>query len=460
MLRVSRQILLRLWRRPGTRFVPAVDGLMTAHLLSSRAGKPPHPYRHSTPKGWRWDSARASLRLPTPRAVGWGTRRIPWRPPPTGFTVPWGRPWPPDLTPAKKDAASPFPRSDGPNPFSQLPWRKNRRTRSLSPSRCASSPFLRHRLRAKLSAWTSLGASRKVQRWIREGVTPEFKRTPRPFHLGVSCETATPAQRAFLLQEKERLISVGAWEKATCKKYVSRAFLVPKPGGWRLVVDLRWLNQHCKDFGFRYETLKVLSTTARKGDYFFSFDLQDGFYQIGLHPDYRKFFTVELPDGDCVQFASLPMGWNASPYIFCKTMAVWVQHARNPGLRARIPRSGEQRRLVWYHPPARRPGMRILPYVDDFLVSCRDVGSAYLMRHRVSILLDRLGLVRHPDKGQWTPTQVIDHLGLRVDSVRGLFMVTPKRVERIKQMAKALITMATSRARVVPTRQIASFFVV
>ena len=101
--------------------------------------------------------------------------------------------------------------------------------------------------------------------------------------------------------------------------------------------------------------------------------------------------------------------------------------------------------------------MRILPYVDDFLVSCRDVGSAYLMRHRVSILLDRLGLVRHPDKGQWTPTQVIDHLGLRVDSVRGLFMVTPKRVERIKQMAKALITMASSRARVVPTRQIASF---
>ena len=139
-----------------------------AHFLSSRARVPSHPVRHSAPKGWRWDSAAASLRPPTPRAVGWGTRRIPWRPPGDGLRIPWGRPRA-DLTPATEDVASPSTRSVGPNPFSQLPWRKKLRERSLSPSRCASSPFLRHRLRAKLSAWTSLGASLKVQRWIREG---------------------------------------------------------------------------------------------------------------------------------------------------------------------------------------------------------------------------------------------------------------------------------------------------
>ena len=190
--------------------------MQSARFLTSRAGVVPPHVRHSTPKGWRWDSAAASLRPPLAKPAGWGTMRLPWR-------LHAGRKW--NISAFLKDAPTPKvydppSTSSERNPLSRAPWR----TRALTPSRCASSPLLRHRLRAKLVSWASLGASLKVQRWIREGVTPEFKRVPKPFHLGVSCESATPAQREFLLQEKERLFSVGAWERATCRKYVSRDF--------------------------------------------------------------------------------------------------------------------------------------------------------------------------------------------------------------------------------------------
>ena len=91
-------------------------------------------------------------------------------------------------------------------------------------------------------------------------------------------------QREWLDNEITRLIAKGAWEPATCRDFVSRAFLVPKPGTnkWRMVVDLRYLNQFVRTGSMKMETLKDLKRLIRKGDYMFSFDLEDGFYALGV----------------------------------------------------------------------------------------------------------------------------------------------------------------------------------
>jgi hypothetical protein len=137
-------------------------------------------------------------------------------------------------------------------------------------------------------------------------------------------------QSEFLAKETTRALAVGAWEPATCDKYVSKVFLVPKPGNkWRLVMDFRWLNSHCVDHTCRFETLKTLNRLAKKGDYMFSFDLQDGYHAIGIAPEDRKYFTFNL-NGRLLQASALPFGWNASPYVFVKTMKVLVQTLRSP----------------------------------------------------------------------------------------------------------------------------------
>eukprot|EP00873_Tetraselmis_striata_P037564 jgi/Tetstr1/457828/TSEL_044373.t1 len=87
---------------------------------------------------------------------------------------------------------------------------------------------------------------------------------------------ATPAQLTFLEGELARFVESGAWKFGTCRKWVSRLFLVPKPGvnQWRCIIDLRVLNSYCVRKRLKLETLLGVRHLAKKGDYMFSFDLR------------------------------------------------------------------------------------------------------------------------------------------------------------------------------------------
>ena len=82
-----------------------------------------------------------------------------------------------------------------------------------------------------------------------------------------------------------------------------------------LVVDLRHLNSFFPKKFMKMETLKHLRHLARKGDWFFSFDLKNGFYAVGIAPEHRQYFTVNIR-GKLNQLAGLPMGWSLSSYYF------------------------------------------------------------------------------------------------------------------------------------------------
>ncbi|KAK3243856.1 hypothetical protein CYMTET_46510 [Cymbomonas tetramitiformis] len=170
--------------------------------------------------------------------------------------------------------------------------------------------------------------------WITHGVKLRWKRgPPPPFDHGVSLRDATRQQQVWLDAEKERLLQNGAWTRATRRSHVSRAFLVPKPGlvmnQWRLVVDFRWLNQWCVKNRVKMETLKKLRRLAKPGDWCFSFDLQDGFHALGIHPDFQRFMQFDL-QGDLLQSSAVPFGWNDAPRVFCKFVRVMVEALRSP----------------------------------------------------------------------------------------------------------------------------------
>eukprot|EP00873_Tetraselmis_striata_P014900 jgi/Tetstr1/435164/TSEL_002620.t1 len=113
-------------------------------------------------------------------------------------------------------------------------------------------------------------------------------------------------------------------------------------------------------------TLLGVRHLTKKGDYMFSFDLQDGFYALGIAEADRDYFTVDVR-GQLYKLASLPMGWSLSPYYFVTLTQVIIIHLRKPepeppSSSTRPTRSKRYlRRTKWR-------GARILPYVDDFLL--------------------------------------------------------------------------------------------
>ncbi|KAK3260584.1 hypothetical protein CYMTET_30464 [Cymbomonas tetramitiformis] len=309
--------------------------------------------------------------------------------------------------------------------------------------------------------------------WITHGVKLRWKRKPPPpFDHGVSLRDATRQQQVWLDAEKERLLENGAWTRATRRSHVSRAFLVPKPGTnkWRLVVDFRWLNQWCVKNRVKMETLKKLRRLAKPGDWCFSFDLQDGFHALGIHPDFQKFMQFDL-QGDLLQCSAMPFGWSDAPRVFCKFVRVMVEALRSPQAaedRREIKRlrDGSAVRQRWSvrrrtggagGDANRHSGMRVLPYMDDFLVLVDSQREGFLRREKVQLVLHRLGLRRNEKKGHWEPTQVVEHLGLEVDLKLGQFRVTERRVHKIHAKAKEILCDAARNRRWIPARRLASF---
>lgn len=192
------------------------------------------------------------------------------------------------------------------------------------------------------------------------------------------------------------------------------------------------------------ETLKRLRLLARRDDWMVSFDLADGFYHVGIHEADRKYFQVAIA-GQLYEFAALPMGWSLSPAIFCAVMSVWTTWARAPAAveaRAAGRRHAKDHRPLVFDPGPegracwrrlRRSGVRILPYVDDFLILGTSPEETRVAQAAVYAALDQLGIARHPTKGWQEPTQVLTHLGLEVDTQRGMFRVHADRAARIRK---------------------------
>jgi hypothetical protein len=144
------------------------------------------------------------------------------------------------------------------------------------------------------------------------------------------------------------------------------------------------------------ETVEGVRHLTRKGDYMFSFDLQDGCYAMSINPVDRDYFTVNVRGQHCI-LAGLPMWWSPSPFFFYKMTPTFVNFLRNPD--PKHPIAQENNYTKTYFGRMRWRDARILPYVADFLHFASTEKEALTLRQRLAQLLDRLGLLRHPTKG-------------------------------------------------------------
>lgn len=112
--------------------------------------------------------------------------------------------------------------------------------------------------------------------------------------------------------------------------------------------------------------------------------------------------------------------------------------------------------LLPLHAAAMQRGLRVLPYVDDFLVCCRP-HQQHEDRDYVAALLLLLGLQRNSTKGVWEFTTELEHLGIGIDSVKCIFFVTAKRVQLLSSGARQLLCEGARNRSLVPRKRLASF---
>ncbi len=265
-------------------------------------------------------------------------------------------------------------------------------------------------LAQRLEAWLTLPSlSRWLTRTIRLGYAIQFARRPPKFN-GV-LETSVAVRNAPVLREEIAvLLAKDAIEPVPPAEmrqgFYSPYFIVPKKGGGlRPILDLRVLNRALHKLPFKMLTHRRMIKCIQPQDWFAAIDLKDAYFHVSILPRHRPFLRFAFEDR-AWQYRVLPFGLSLSPRVFTKV----VEGALTP---------------------LREVGVRILNYLDDWLILAQS--REQLGDHRDLVLrhLSQLGLRVNWEKSKLSPVQRISFLGVELDSVSMTARLTEERAQAV-----------------------------
>ncbi|KAI2663885.1 Transposon Ty3-G Gag-Pol polyprotein [Labeo rohita] len=261
-----------------------------------------------------------------------------------------------------------------------------------------------------LAAWKLLpNVSAWVLHTVERGYRIQFGASPPPFN-GVFPTLVGPEQGLVMEQEVATLLRKEAIEVVPPQfresGFYSRYFIVPKKdGGLRPILDLRLLNRSVMRLKFRMLTVRQVVSQIRSEDWFVTIDLKDAYFHVSILPQHRKFLRFAFR-GEAYQYRVLPFGLALSPRTFTKCVDAALA-------------------------PLRLQGIRILNYIDDWLILAQSEMVA--VRHRDVVLahMKELGLRLNAKKSVLSPVQRTTYLGVVWDSTTMQAQLSPARIESI-----------------------------
>ncbi|KAL0161328.1 hypothetical protein M9458_045053, partial [Cirrhinus mrigala] len=272
-------------------------------------------------------------------------------------------------------------------------------------------------LATRLAAWLELPSpSRWLIRTVRLGYAIQFARLPPKFRGILFTSVRSDTDASVLHAEIAVLLAKDAIEPVPPAEmrsgFYSPYFIVPKKsGGLRPILDLRVLNRSLLRLPFKMLTSKCILSCVRHQDWFAAIDLKDAYFHVSILPRHRPFLRFAF-EGRAYQYKVLPFGLSLSPRVFTKV----AEGALNP---------------LW------RKAVRILNYLDDWLIMAhsRDL----LCEHRDLVLqhLSHLGLRVNREKSKLSPVQRISFLGMELDSVNMTACLTNDRTQSVLNCLKS-----------------------
>ena len=253
---------------------------------------------------------------------------------------------------------------------------------------------------------------------LRVGYWISFDRPPPLSECPISLPAYSPhsIRGVALNQELLNLLRKGAVEPAPQSPcFYSRLFLVKKASGsWRPIIDLSTLNLFITSSRFHMETPRSVLNSIRPGDWMISLDLQDAYLQVPVHHDSRRFLRFVL-DGKPFQFRVLCFGLTTAPQVFTRIMA---------------PVSA----ILHRH------GVRMLRYLDDWLILASSEIACLQSRDRLLAVCTELGIQVNLTKSSLVPSQSIVYLGMEILSLPFIARPTPTRAGNLIRLIEEFLS--------------------
>ncbi|PFX18469.1 Gag-Pol polyprotein [Stylophora pistillata] len=142
--------------------------------------------------------------------------------------------------------------------------------------------------------------------------------------------------------------------------------------------------QTCDCKKIKLESVDLVKTLMKKGDYLMKLDLTDAYYSIPISQEHKQFLRFQIM-GKTYEYQCLPFGPASAPRAFKKLT--------KPVLAL-----------------LRAAGIRIVLYTDDFLIVHRDFQETMKMFKFIVQLLTNLGFVVKREKFSVAPTQELTFL--------------------------------------------------
>ena len=220
-----------------------------------------------------------------------------------------------------------------------------------------------------------------------------------------------------LAQELQNLLRKGAVEPAPQSPgFYSRLFLVQKASGsWRPIIDLSTLNDYVTLSRFHMETPRSVLSSIRPDDWMISLDLQDAYLQVPVHHDSRCYLRFVVA-GKSYQFRVLCFGLTTAPQVFTRIMA---------------PVSAILHRY----------GVRMLRYLDDWLILASTENACIQSRDRLLSICTELGIQVNLTKSSLVPTQSLVYLGMmEIQSLPFIARPTPVRANNLIRLIEEFLS--------------------
>ena len=279
--------------------------------------------------------------------------------------------------------------------------------------------FKKGSLRSNIYFWKEIEASEFILDVVENGyklpfqsvqAQKEFKNNKSSL---IHSDFVTASIRDLL--ESNRIVELHSKPHVVSPRYVSA-----NKEKKRLILNLRYVNQHLERQRVRFEDWKVFQNYLVKDGYLFKFDLKSGYHHIEINLDFQTFLGFSwVFEGKTRYFAFsvLPFGLSTAAFIFTKVCRPLVK--------------------LW-----RFNGIKIVLYLDDGFSISNSHSECLSDANFVRNTLLKSGFIPNQDKSVWQPTNICDWLGIIIDTKEGYLRIPEQRISSlissIKQVQRKL----------------------